>query len=163
MEEAVIPEPGLEHVFDVRIDFDKRWTFGPLPGGGSQGYTSVLSGTVRGPRLRGRLVEHSGADYATVRPDGVVELNAHYLLETDDGTRIYIRNLGYVHGPLSAPADGHTGEASVPAQFLCTPYFRVPVGPHDWLNRTVIVGRGLRRPAAEHGQDHSIIRYWAIR
>lgn len=163
MADLSIPGLELEHVFDVRIDFDKRWTFGPLPGGGDQGYTSVLGGTVSGPRLQGRLVEYSGADYALVRPDGVVELNAHYLLETDDGTRIYIRNQGYVHGPLQL-ADDRTGEGGrVPGQFLCTPYFRVPAGPHEWLGRTVVVGRGVRRPAAEHGQDHSIIRYWAVR
>lgn len=159
MEELVVPELGLEHVFDVRIDFDKRWQFGPVPQGGNQGYTSVLSGTVTGPKLQGRLVEHSGADYALVRPDGVVELNAHYLLEAEDGTRIYIRNQGYVHGQLPSGRDG----APIPSQFLCTPYFRVPVGPHDWLNRTVIIGRGIRRPATENEQDHSIIRYWAVR
>lgn len=38
-----------------------------------------------------------------VRCDGVIELNAHYMIEADDGARIYISNLGYVHGPLLAP------------------------------------------------------------
>lgn len=161
MDEVAVRAPRLEHVFDVRINFDKRWQFGPLPGGGNQGYTSVLSGTVRGPKLQGRLVEHSGADYATVRADGVVELNAHYLLEADDGTRIYIRNQGYVHGPLPAREDG-SDDVAIPRQFVCTPYFRAPVGPHDWLNRTVIVGRGVRQPAATDDQDHSVIYYWAV-
>jgi hypothetical protein len=95
-----------EHVFDVTINFDKRWVIAPLPGGGSQGYTSVGADClVSGPRLNGRLVDFSGADWPLVRSDGVVELNAHYMIEADDGARIYIRNQGYVHGPLHAPGD----------------------------------------------------------
>jgi len=140
----------LEHVFDVRIDFNERRIFGPVSGGTHQGYTSVKSGLVEGPRLNGRVVEYSGADWATVRTDGVVELNAHYLLEASDGTLIYIRNLGYVYA--ADPAKNR------PAYFRCTPYFRVPEGPHDWLNRTVVVGGGERRT----NPDHSVFRYYAI-
>ena len=76
-----------EHVFDIRINFDKRWVIAPLPGGGSQGYTSVGADClVSGPRLNGKLVDFSGADWPLVRADGVVELNAHYMIEADDGT-----------------------------------------------------------------------------
>lgn len=140
----------LEHVFDIRIDFNERRLFGPVSGGASQGYTSVKSGLVEGPRLNGRVVDYSGADWAAVRTDGVVELNAHYLLEASDGTLIYIRNLGYVYG--ADPAAGRS------AYFRCTPYFRAPQGPHDWLNRTVIVGGGERRA----NPDHSLFRYYAV-
>jgi hypothetical protein len=135
----------LEHVFDVRIDFHERHVFGPVSGGAKQGYTSVKTGVVEGPRLNGKVMDYSGADYALVRPDGVVELNAHYLLQADDGTLIYIRNLGYVYG-----GGGY---------FRCTPYFRAPEGPHDWLNRTVIIGGGERKT----NPDHSIFRYYAVR
>ena len=45
----------------------------------------------------------SGADYATVRADGVVDFNAHYLLQADDGTYIYIVNRGYLK---AAPGGG---------------------------------------------------------
>jgi len=131
----------LEHVFDVRIDFNERRVFGPVAGGASQGYTSVKSG---------RVVDYSGADWATVRTDGVVELNAHYLLEASDGALIYIRNLGYVYAAQpNSPGSGY---------FRCTPYFRAPQGPHDWLNRTVIVGGGERRT----NPDHSLFRYYAV-
>ena len=153
-------ESGLDlrftHAFDIRINFDKRWLIGPVSGGANVGYTSVGAGsTVSGPRLNGKLVDYSGADWPIVRQDGVVELNAHYMIEADDGARIYIRNQGYVHGPL-AP--------DVPAYFRCTPYFRAPIGPHEWLNRTVIVGVGQRRPKlhAEDPPDHSLFRYYAI-
>jgi Protein of unknown function (DUF3237) len=139
-----------EHAFDVKINFDKRWLAGPLVGGAKQGYTSVGEGcTVSGPRLNGRVVDYSGADWPIVRADGVVELNAHYMIQADDGTLIYIRNLGYVHGTY----------------FRCTPYFRAPAGLHDWLNRTVIVGVGKRVPKIKPDDppDHSLFRYFSVR
>lgn len=163
------PSPDLDlrftHAFDVRINFDKRWTIGPISGGAHVGYTSVGEGsTVSGPKLNGRIVDYSGADWPTVRQDGVVELNAHYMIEADDGTRIYIRNMGYVHGPLRTAAQAAEDPPALPAYFRCTPYFRAPVGPHDWLNRTVIVGVGSRRPRLrpEDPADHSLFRYYAV-
>lgn len=154
----------VEHVFDIVIYFDKRWTFGPITDGGDQqGYVSVKHGTVAGQKLNGHVVDGSGADWANVRNDGVIELHAHYMLEVDDGTKIYIRNQGYVHRPLMAPGQDPALPPEIPAYFRCTPYFRAPKGPHDWLNRTVIVGRGERKPGSETTPDHSIFRYWAVR
>jgi len=155
----------FSHAFDIRINFDKRWLIGPISGGANVGYTSVGAGsTVSGPRLNGRLVDYSGADWPMVRQDGVVELNAHYMIEADDGARIYIRNRGYVHGPLRVPGQAQGESPAVPAYFRCTPYFRAPLGPHEWLNRTVIVGVGQRRPQMkpEDDPDHSLFRYYAI-
>jgi len=167
---ATPDDPGLalrvEHAFDVRINFDKRWVFGPIAGELRQGYTSVGAGSVvRGPLLSGRVVDFSGADWALVRADGVVELNAHYMIEADDGTQIYIRNLGYVHGPMRAAGQALEEAPAIPGYFRCTPYFRAPQGPHDWLNRTVIVGVGQRRPklTPDDEPDHSIFRYYAVR
>jgi hypothetical protein len=141
----------LEHVFDVEVLFGgDRTIFGPLPGGGSQGYTPAIGGTIAGPRLNGKVVPNSGADYALVRDDGTIELQAHYLLEADDGTRIYIQNRGY----LVRAAEG----AAQLSYFRLTPYFRVPQGPHDWLTRTVIVGGGERRS----DPDRSLFRYYAL-
>lgn len=153
-----------EHAFDIRINFDRRWLFGPVSGGAQHGYTSVgAGGTVSGPLLNGTVVDFSGADWPVVRADGVVELNAHYLLEAADGTRIYLRNQGYVHGPIRASAAAGGGE--IAPYFRCTPYFRAPEGPHEWLNRTVLVGIGERRPRLrpDDPPDHSLFRYLVIR
>lgn len=141
----------LEHVFDIELLFGPdRTIFGPLPGGASQGYTPATGGLITGPRLTGSVMPHSGADYATVRSDGTIELSAHYLLKADDGTLIYIRNSGY----LVRPEPG----SDQPSYFRLTPYFRVPEGPHDWLSRTVIVGGGERRTAP----DRTLFRYYAL-
>jgi hypothetical protein len=149
---------SLEHVFDIRVEFsDDRCTFGPLPGGHSQGYTPTTGGVISGPRLSGRVVPNSGADFATVRPDGVIEINSHYLLEADDGTKIYIRNNGYLVR-ASAGSDRISHGTPQPDYFRFTPTFRVPQGPHDWLARSVLLGAGERRS----NPDHSIFRYYLV-
>lgn len=141
----------LEPVFDIEVLFGAdRTIVGPMPGGASQGYTPAIGGSISGPRLSGSVVPHSGADYATVRTDGTIELSAHYMLQADDGTLIYIQNRGY----LVRPAPG----SDQPSYFRLTPNFRVPEGPHDWLTRTVIVGGGERRT----GPDRTLFRYYAL-
>lgn len=144
----------LEHIFDVRMEFHERHVFGPVSGGAKQGYVSVKGGIVEGPRLNGKVLDYSGADWGTVRTDGVVELNAHYMLQANDGTLIYIRNQGYVYGTTPAQA----GAPPRHGYFRCTPYFRAPEGPHDWLNRTVVIGGGERKS----NPDHSVFRYYAV-
>jgi len=140
----------LVHAFDIRMNFFKRVIFGPVSGGAKQGYVSFKDGVIKGPRLNGKLMEYSGADWATVRMDGVVETNAHYMLEADDGTPIYIQNRGYIYNTQpNSPG---------PAYFRCTPYFRAPIGPHDWLNRTVIVGGGERHTSP----DYTLFRYYTL-
>ena len=154
-----------EHVFDIRLNFDRRWIVGPIPGGDRFGYTSLGVGSiVSGTRLNGRVVDCSGADWPMMRQDGVVELNAHYMIEADDGTLIYIRNMGYVHGPLRGARQGEDEEPAIAPYFRCTPYFRAPEGPHEWLNRTVVVGVAKRKPrlVPANPPDHSLFRYYAI-
>jgi hypothetical protein len=152
-------EVKFEHVFDVRVDFGADRTMWPLPGGARQGYTPAIGGIIEGPRLQGRVVPRSGADYALVRGDGVVELNAHYLLQAADGALIYIHNRGYiVPAPASPKAKRKSAATPQPAYFRFAPMFRAPEGPHDWLNRTVIVGAGERRS----NPDHSLFRYYAV-
>src|ERR1700691_1422465 len=120
----------LEHVFDIRIDFHQRLIFDPMPGGQKQAYTSVKSGTVSGPRLNGKVLDYSGADWPIVRADGVVELNAHYVLEAHDGAHIYIRTLGDGSGPgPAAEAARSPANPAITGYFRCTPYFRAPEGP----------------------------------
>ena len=150
---------NLEYVFETKVFFrPERCIFGPLPGGGSQGYTPCSGGEIYGPRLTGRVVPDSGADYADVRGDGVIVINSHYLLEADDGTKIYINNRGYLVPAKPGEAELVDGLPQ-PAYFRFTPTFVVPAGPHEWLGRTLIVGAGQRRA----NPDHSIFTYYAVR
>ncbi|MGH7075715.1 MAG: DUF3237 family protein [Stellaceae bacterium] len=111
-----------------------------------------------GPRLTGRVVPDSGGDYASWWPNGVVEFDAKYLLEASDGTLIVIKNRGFRHAPPDVLRRMEALEPVDPDQYYMriAPTFEAPVGPHDWLGRTLFVG------AADRRADHSIFRYFAV-
>jgi hypothetical protein len=143
----------LEYVFQIRIDFSERVTFQTPTG--RRAYVPAVSGVIEGPRLQGKVVPHSGADFAA---NG--RLNAHYMLQASDGAMIYINNTGYLY-----PADNKPIDRSDPSwggdrdfYFRLTPVFDTPVGPHDWLTRTVIVGTGKRHA----NPDYTIFTYYAV-
>jgi hypothetical protein len=156
------PTLDLEFVFQIRIDFKERVRF-PSPMGGRV-YVPVAGGTISGPRLQGKVLPYSGGDYARAHLDGAGDLNAHYMLEAADGTPIYIYNKGYLYGmrPDGTPipqAEKKGFEIASSTYFVCTPVFDCPIGPHDWLTRTVIVGKGKRIPEP----DHTIFDYFAVK
>ena len=143
----------LEYVFQIRIDFSERVSFATP--NGRRAYVPAVSGMIEGPRLQGKVVPHSGADYA-----GNGRLNAHYMLQASDGAYIYINNTGYLY-----PVDGKPLDRNDPSwggdrefYFRITPVFDTPVGPHDWLTRTVIVGTGKRHA----NPDYTIFTYYAV-
>jgi hypothetical protein len=155
----------LEFAFRVRIFFELRQRFEPTTPMGGRVYVPAVRGDISGPRLQGRVVPHSGADWARGRADGAAELNAHYMLEASDGTPIYINNRGFVYGrdekgmPLKQKPPTQAGPSAGAATswtiapdtyFFCLPAFDAPVGPHDWLTRHVFIGRGRRVPAPDH-------------
>ncbi|MBC2776004.1 DUF3237 domain-containing protein [Parasphingopyxis marina] len=149
---------GLEYVFEMKVFFrPERCIFGPLPGGGHKGYTPCSSGEIYGPRLSGKIVPDSGADFADVRGDGVVVVKSHYMLEADDGTKIYINNNGYLV-PGKEGVDEVVDGVLQPGYFKFSPTFVVPEGPHDWMGKTLIVGAGRRCT----NPDHSIFTYYAV-
>jgi hypothetical protein len=148
-----IEEIKLEYVFQVRIDFKERISFQTR--NGRRAYVPAISGVVDGPRLQGRVVPHSGADFAS---NG--RLNAHYMLEASDGTMIYIHNTGYLFRKdgKEISRDDPTWGGDAEFYFRCTPVFDAPPGPHEWLTRTVFIGSGKRHA----NPDHTIFTYYAV-
>lgn len=161
------PVPGLRYAFSVSIFFMERISIRSNRG---RAFVPCEGGEVWGPRLQGRVLPYSGADYASSSI-----LDAHYQLQASDGTLIYINNRGTMRR-LDAPPNSpqpvtplQPGEAlnqvmqggagaDVPLRMRLTPVFDVPVGPHDWLARTLIVGHGARYSAP----DHTIFSYYEV-
>lgn len=170
---SVLP-PRMEFVFRIRIFFKERIIFAPTTPQGGRVYVPPAGGDISGPRLQGRVVPYSGADYARGRADIAGELNAHYMLEAADGTPIYINNRGFLYGrdadgnPIRNPgiqsqtdvAAGGATRWTIAADtyFILIPAFDTPVGPHDWLTRHIIVGRGRRIPSPDHTEfDYFVV------
>jgi hypothetical protein len=98
---------------------------------GERRMVPILGGHFAGPSLRGKVLP-GGADWQVLRDDGVLELDARYVLAIDDGSLIEVRNRA-----LSVLASDKHQEPYV----RCAPVFAAPSdGPHAWLNRTIFVG-----------------------
>lgn len=98
----------------------ERWCV-PILGGrfwGAPGYESFHGEICPG-----------GLDRQTLRPDGIKELDALYEMRTHDGAIITVHNQVLV-------------DDSVQPERYARSCIRVtvPQGPHDWLNRRVLVG-----------------------
>ena len=117
----------------------------------------ISGGSFSGAKLRGRVLP-GGADWQLVRADGVVDLDARYTLETDDGALIYVRNRGYRHGPAEVMRRLAAGEAVDPALYYMrtTPRFETGDARYAWLNRMVCVATASRLPQAVHLEVYEV-------
>ena len=124
-------EIQTEFVFEARVDIDSKLVIGPSSRGKAQ-LIPITGGSFEGPKIRGTVVP-GGADWQLVRPDGVMRVEARYTLKTDDNAMISVVNKGLVNAGM--------GPDKTPFVYVRTvPSFEAPVGPYDWLNKSIFVG-----------------------
>jgi hypothetical protein len=164
----------LEFAFEARVEVAPPLVIGPTPHG-ERRMVPILGGVFEGPGLRGRILA-GGADWQILRPDGVTELYARYLMETDSGAIIQVINRGLRHGPgevmerlrSGLPVDPsryyfrastvfeapQAAAAEAPGEFAVTS----PGTPHEFaaLNRSIFVATGERHPA------QVVVRFWKL-
>ena len=136
--------PTLRHVCDLEVELDPIREMGQGRAG-QRRIIPIRGGRVSGPHLNGRISD-SGADWQTIFPDGLAELNTRYSLETEDGAIIEIINYGYRHGPPEVIAAIARGEEVDPASYYMRTHARLETGDprYGWVNRTLFVGSGAR-------------------
>ena len=139
--------PDLKLLFRAEISLAPVRDLGHTPAGHRR-IIDITGGTVSGPRLQGRVLP-GGADWQVIRADGVAFLDARYTVETADGALVYVRNQGYRHAPPGVLARLMRGEDVDPSLYYMrtTPWFETADPRYDWMNRTICVGSGARRPA----------------
>ncbi len=151
------PKVGLRWAFSATVFFaDRIMINSPAP----RGYTSVGGGEVWGPRLQGRVLPHSGADFYKTT------FNTFYMFQASDGALIFIHNRGTMRRFQARPEPGEppipatTPDPRAPAwtRFRATPVFTAPAGPHDWMNRTVFVAACQR----QDNPDHTVFTYYEV-
>ncbi|NYT41440.1 DUF3237 domain-containing protein [Sphingomonas sp. R-74633] len=142
----VMPALDTRPLFEMRLAVDGLLTVGG-PAGGERRVGNIPSGTFEGARLRGTVLP-GGTDWQTVRTDGVIELDARIVLQTDDGALIAMIYSGLRHGPPEVMARLGRGETVDPAAyyFRTLPRFATADPRYAWLNRIVAVGIGHRLP-----------------
>lgn len=138
--------PVLTHFIRSSIDLGEPMDAGLTPDGFRR-IVPILGGTFSGSGLSGTILPFGG-DSQLIKPGGLMELDARYLLKTDQGALIYVSNIGnryfapeafgalVVRQPIDMSLARSTGAAKLEtgAQEL------------QWINRTRFFPRGQRGP-----------------
>lgn len=140
--------PKLRPLLKAEITLAAPQEVGDTPMGRRR-IIAITGGRFSGDRLSGRVLP-GGADWQVIRSDGVAYLDTRYSLQTDDGALIYVRNLGYRHGPAEVMERLRAGEAVDPALYYMrtTPWYETGDERYLWLNRIICVATGARRASA---------------
>ena len=143
-------QPRFKFAFTISIELAGIQWIRPTSMGATRAAIYAASGTVEGPRLNGRVIPMSGGDFPLVRPNGVIDFDARYLLEADDGAIIYLQNRGYRWANEQAADKLARNEPVEPGEYYMrvSPKFEAPDGPHEWLTRHIFVGVAEKLPGA---------------
>jgi hypothetical protein len=109
----------------------------------------ILGGRFDGPLLHARVLP-GGADWQIDDGEGVLDIEARYLIETDDGVTISVVNRGLRSADAAVMARLAAGEPVAPDAyyFRSAPAFDAPPGPYAWMRRALFIARGEREPGA---------------
>ena len=147
--------PGLVPIADLSVEVGAPIVIGETAAG-LRRVIPIVGGTVTGPRLNGR-VQPGGADFQIMRRDGVTELEARYVIETEDGL-VYVVNNGLRHGSkdvMDALARGETVDPSL-IYFRAVPRFEASAPALQWLTRRIFICAGARFP------DRVVLRFFEL-
>jgi len=131
-------------IFTIEAELEAIMDLGATPFGNRR-FIGIRGGRVSGRKLNGRVLP-GGADWQIVRSDGVTDLQARYVIESDAGALVRVVSDGVRHGPPEVMAKLARGESVDPAQY----YFRTAMRFETaepalaWLNRILAVAHGAR-------------------
>jgi hypothetical protein len=141
--------PKLEFFCELQVKLSPALSVGETAHG-TRRIIPIIGGTVEGPGIKGEIF-NGGADWQVVRKDGVAELEAHYQFKTDDGSIVYVKNIGVRVATPDVAARIARGEKVDASQY----YFRaIPKletslsSKYAWINDTIFVCTGERLPDA---------------
>ena len=137
--------PELEFAFAAKVTVDKIIDMGKTPHG-QRRVINITGGSFEGAAIKGKVLP-GGADWQIVREDGVLELNAIYTLQTDDGVLIYVNNKGYRNASAEVTKRIMNGEAVSPKEyyFRTTPFFETASAKYDYLNNHIFICTAERK------------------
>lgn len=115
---------------------------GPL---GERRVVQILGGSFTGAALRGTVLP--GADWQMLRQDGVLDIDARYVLREERGGLVQVVSQGYRHGPPEVMARLGRGESVDAAAYFFRTVMRFETGAEDlaWLNRTIAIATAERQ------------------
>jgi hypothetical protein len=150
--------PKLEFAMTVTLKLERLYRIQPSLYGSERAGAYIAEGTFDGPDIRGIVLPESGADWPWIRPDGVIDFDARYMLQTDDGAVILLHNRGYRWGSEETMRRMREHLPVEPDSYYMrvAPKFEAPAGKYDWLAKYVFVGVGEKTP------DGNSIHYYKV-
>jgi hypothetical protein len=138
------PALQTKYVFTLTVRIADVTTAGDI-GHGVRRIIPIVGGEVRGETINGKVLPF-GADFQIIRPNELIELEAKYAFETDDGAIIYIENTGIRFGPVELLQKLKRGEPVDPKliYFRTIPKFETGAEKYRWLMQHVFVGSAAR-------------------
>jgi len=146
-----------KYVFSLAIKVGAPIVAGDL-GHGVRRIIPILGGEVFGEGIKGTIFP-CGADFQTIRPNGLTELEAKYAFEMDDGAIVYIENVGIRLGPKGLLDRIAKGESVDPAliYFRSVPKFETSHEKYRWLMERLFIGVGARHPDRVEIDVHQVL------
>jgi uncharacterized protein DUF3237 len=138
------PEIQTKYVFTVIAEIAVVTTAGDL-GYGVRRIIPIVGGEVRGDKVNGKVLPF-GADFQIIRPNELIDLEARYAFETDDGAVVYVENRGMRFGPVELLQKLKRGEPVDPKliYFRTCPKFETGAENYRWLMQHLFVASAAR-------------------
>jgi hypothetical protein len=138
--------PVLEtrYAFTITAEIGAVTSAGEI-GSGVRRIIPITGGEVKGEGINGKVCPF-GADFQIIRPNELIELEAKYAFETDDGAVVYVENKGLRFGPVDLLQKLKRGEPVDPAliYFRTVPKFETGAAKYRWLMESLFVGSAAR-------------------
>ena len=140
------PALRTQYAFTITAQVGPVTTAGDI-GHGVRRIIPIVGGEVKGETVNGWVLA-GGADFQIIRPNELIELEARYAFETDDGATVYVENKGIRFGPVELLEKLKRGEPVDPAliYFRTVPKFETGAAKYRWLMENIFVASAARHP-----------------
>ena len=137
------PVIETKYVFTITAHIDPVVSAGEI-GHGVRRIVPIIGGEVRG-EVNGKVCPF-GADFQIIRPNELIELEAKYALQTDDGAIVYVENKGIRFGPVELLQKLKRNEPVDPKliYFRTVPRFETGHAKYRWLMESLFVASAAR-------------------
>ena len=127
--------------------------------GGGRRFVRFAGGTFTGRDGLHGVVPEGGVDWQRARPDGVLEIDAHYALRTERGEMIEVRSTGLRKASESVTERIARGETVAPDEYYFRTHIRLATtaARMAWLNDILAVSTGQRERDVVHIHVHEVL------
>jgi hypothetical protein len=137
------PQLSTKYVFTITATIGSVTSVGDV-GHGVRRIIPITGGEVRRD-INGKVCAF-GADFQIIRPNELIELEAKYAFETDDGAVVYVENKGIRFGPIELLQRLKRGEPvdSRLIYFRTVPKFETGSEKYRWPMQNLFIGSAAR-------------------